>query len=75
MAFLFKRKYMEEVGVKVNFNKKDNPGKSNDELIEICEKKGGTTFKPFIITISVIFFLFCILYWEDRYKVLKYLFR
>lgn len=42
-AFMFKNLYMNQVKKDVDLIKKTNAGKTRDELIKLCKKKGGTS--------------------------------
>ncbi len=53
MAITFKKYYIKHVREEVDKIKKENPGKSQNELIEICNKKGGTTIIPIIIMVVI----------------------
>jgi len=53
MAFLFKKTYSKIVTKKVERIKLENNEKTPDELIQICNKKGGTTKLPVIILILI----------------------
>lgn len=62
-AFMFKKIYMNQVKNEVDLIKKMNEGKTKDELIEICKKKGGISKTAIIYGIfvfAVIVVLVCI---------------
>lgn len=54
IAFQFKKIYLKKVSESVNEIKEQNPGKSKEQLISLCKKKGGTTIIPIIILIIII---------------------
>ncbi len=49
IALQFKKIYLNHVREKVKKIKSENPGKSKEELLMICSKKGGTTIVPVVI--------------------------
>ena len=53
MAFNFSKWYLNNVREQVQKIKSGNSGKTRDELIAICKKKGGTTIIPVIIYIVI----------------------
>lgn len=53
LAFMFKKIYMNQVQKEVNLIKKMNDGKTKEELVEICKKKGGTSKAAIIYGIIV----------------------
>lgn len=52
-AFMFKKIYMNKVQKEVDLIKKMNEGKTKEELVEICKKKGGTSKAAIIYGIIV----------------------
>lgn len=62
MAFVFKNLYLYQVNNKVKSIISKNNGKSTSELIEICKKKGGSTFTPIIIVSVLIFLIYGSIY-------------
>ncbi len=51
IAVKFKDLYIKHVTEEVSIIKRENPGKSQEELNEICKNKGGTTILPIILFI------------------------
>ena len=49
----FKKWYLTHVEEEVNKIKTENPSKTQEELIAICKKKGGTTVVPVIVAILI----------------------
>ena len=62
MAFPFKGSYLNHVKGKVLKIRNQNPNKTEEELIEICKRKGGTTSAPFIFFASLFVIAFIIGY-------------
>ena len=50
---MFKKIYMNKVQKEVDLIKKMNEGKTKEELVEICKKKGGTSKAAIIYGIIV----------------------
>lgn len=61
MAFQFKDRYLEYVKKKVANIKAQNQGKSKEELIKICSRKGGTLISSTIASIFVIVYFVIII--------------
>lgn len=58
ISFKFKKMYIKQVREKVEIIKKENSFKSNEELIEICRKKGGTSIlAPILYILGIIMLL------------------
>lgn len=55
MAFIFKKAYLKKVIEKVEQIKVRNIGKSNEELIRLCAKKGGTTIIGVAVSIVILY--------------------
>lgn len=59
LTFSFKTLYVQRSQKKIEQIKVRNSEKTNEEILEICKKKGGTSigliFLPFIITITLAF--------------------
>ena len=60
IAFNFKNLYLKHVKEKVLVIKNENPNSTESELVQICQKKGGTTAVPIVITIVLVIASFVI---------------
>ena len=57
IAFRFKSLYLKHVKEQVNKIKAENPDKTTEQLMLICNQKGGTTIMPVVIITLLYFFL------------------
>ena len=55
VAMIFKEMYMKKVTKKVEKIQEKNQGKTHEELLKICEKKGGTSIIAVIIYFGIAF--------------------
>lgn len=73
IAFIFKERYLEHVNKKVEEIKNRNQNKTQDEIMEICRKKGGTTLIPIFVVFGILIVLLGIVFYDviDAYNDTK----